>query len=423
MTARPHILLVNVFFAPYTYGGATVVAEQVARELVHSNRATVSVISLISRPEVLPYSVVRSQVMGIDNYLINVPHNRPYKQFYDNPEIGAVVSELISDLSPDLMHVHCIQEIGVDILRAAKRAQLPIVISVHDYWWICERQFMVKPDQVTCAQDPVRIDACKGCVADHAAAKARFETLQEAASLADVITYPSHFAHKLCEDSGLAPGLGVVWRNGVHMPHPDFAAKRAARRAADPRLVFGFVGGPSAIKGWPHIREAFKGLPRSDFGVNLVDGSLDGSWWAGQDLSRLSGEWRVVPRYDHSDMDDFYAGIDVLLFLSQWKETFGLTIREALARGIKVIQTDSGGTVEHDAVDSARLIPIGAGSEVLRSRVLEMLEQHDPSKAPTVPPVTSFAEQARAFEEIVARVLGKDLEDRPELSLNERHMP
>jgi hypothetical protein len=40
-----------------------------------------------------------------------------------------------------------------------------------------------------------------------------------------------------------------------------------------------------------------------------------------------------------------------------------------------------------------------------------------------VPPVTSFAEQARAFEEIVARVLGKDLEDRPELSLNERHMP
>ncbi|MBQ0751407.1 MAG: glycosyltransferase [Roseovarius sp.] len=423
MTERPHILLVNVFFAPYTYGGATVVAEQVARELVQDKRARVSVISLISRPEVPPYSVVRSQVMGIDNYLINVPQNRPYKQFYDNPEIGAVVSEMIADLSPDLMHVHCIQEIGVDILRAAKRAQVPIVISVHDYWWICERQFMVKPDQVYCAQNPVQIDACKGCVADHGAAKARFQTLQEAASLTDVITYPSHFARELCEASGLAPGLGVVWENGVHMPRSDFAAKQAARRAADPRIVFGFVGGPSAIKGWPHIREAFKDLPRSDFGVHLVDGSLDGSWWAGHDLSKLSGEWRVVPRYDHSDMDDFYAGIDVLLFLSQWKETFGLTIREALARGIKVIQTDSGGTVEHDAVDPERLISIGAGPEVLRSQVLETLEHHDPAARQSAPRITSFAEQARAFQGIMERVLGNGLEDRPAQRVNERRRP
>ncbi|MGK8235120.1 glycosyltransferase [Roseovarius sp. MS2] len=405
MTKRPHILLVNVFFAPYTYGGATVVAEQVARELVNEDIARVSVISLISRPELQPYSVLRSQVMGIDNYLINVPQNRTYKYFYDNPEIGGVVSDLIADLSPDLMHVHCIQEIGVDILRVAKRAQVPIVISVHDYWWICERQFMVKPDQVYCAQDPVQIDACKGCVADFGAAKARFQTLQDAASLADVVTYPSHFARTLCEASGLAPGLGVVWENGVHMPRSDFAAKQAARRAADPRIVFGFVGGPSAIKGWLKIREAFKDLPRSDFGVRLVDGSLDGSWWAGQNLSRLPGEWRVVPRYHHSDMDDFYAGIDVLLFMSQWKETFGLTIREALARGIKVIQTDSGGTVEHNAVSRVRLIAIGAGPGELRRQILEALDTGTSSVADQPVKVTSFLEQAVSFRKIMETVI------------------
>lgn len=405
MTHLPHILLVNVFFAPFSYGGATIVAEQVARALLEKGIARTTAVSLISRPELSPYSVIRSQVSGIDNYLINVPAARSYEHFYDNPHMGSVIDSLISDLSPDLMHMHCIQEMGAEILRSAKRTRLPVILSVHDYWWICERQFMVRPDQVFCAQNPVLIDACKSCVGNFAAAKSRFETLQNAASLADVVTYPSRFARNLCEASGLAPGLGVVWENGANLPRSDFTAKRSARRKADPRLVFGYVGGPSSIKGWPQIREAFRGLARSDFSVHVVDGSLDSTWWAGHDFSKLSGDWTVVPRYQQSNMDDFYAGIDVLLFMSQWKETFGLTIREAMARGIKVIQTDSGGTIEHEAVDHAHLISIGASPEVLRRQIIEVLDNHKPAVDQPQVHVTSFAEQALAFQSIMEQVL------------------
>ena len=160
----------------------------------------------------------------------------------------------------------------------------------------------------------------------------------------------------------------------MRLPAPGFAGVQAARRAADPRLVFGFVGGPSQIKGWPTIRAAFKQLKRADFRVELVDGSPDGSWWRGHDLSDLPGDWRIVPRFEQATMDSFYAGIDVLLFMSQWKETFGLAIREALARGIDIIQTDSGGTTEHPLADPARLIPIGAAPEVLTAQIEAALD-------------------------------------------------
>jgi len=401
--SRPHILLANVLFAPFSYGGATVVAQEVARDLVARDAARVSAVSLISRAELAPYTVIRSHVAGIDNHLINMPKGRAYTSFYDNPKVGAVFDTLIAELSPDLLHAHCIQEIGVDALRAAGRAGLPVILSVHDFWWICERQFMVRMDEVYCGQNPVRIEGCRGCVANWPAAKARFDLLQEVAQSAHSITYPSQFALDLCEASGLAPGRGIVWENGVRRPHDGFFDAQAARRARDPGLVFGFVGGPSMIKGWPIIRAAFKTLTRSDFRVELVEGSLDGSWWRGHDFSDLPGDWQVVPRFEQAQMDRFYAGIDVLLFMSQWKETFGLALREALVRGIRVIQTDSGGTTEHGAVLPDDLIPIGPDPEALRAQLEAALEAHPAPMAPH--PATSFTEQARAFEALLGEAL------------------
>ncbi|MEM1234240.1 MAG: glycosyltransferase [Pseudomonadota bacterium] len=397
MARKPHILIANIFFAPFSYGGATVVAEEVARALVAKGAARVSAVSLMSRAEVAPYTILRSQVAGIDNYLINVPYGRKYSEMYDNPALGEAIAELISELTPDLVHAHCIQEIGVDLFRRVKAAGLPLVLSVHDFWWICERQFMVRMDNRYCGQFPVRIAACATCVGDHAAATRRFEVLRETAALADVVTYPSRFALDLCEASGLATGKGVVWQNGINPPTDAFFAQQTARRAANGRHVFGFLGGPSQIKGWPLIKRAFAALERDDFDVLVVDGSRDATWWKPDMIKGLPGRWQIVPRFEQPQMDTFYARVDTLLFMSQWKETFGLAIREALIRGIAVLQTDSGGTVEHPAADASRLIPIGAGPEALTGQLLDAL------KAPFQPPVAGiqdFPGQARAFREI-----------------------
>lgn len=102
-------------------------------------------------------------------------------------------------------------------------------------------------------------------------------------------------------------------------------------------------------------------------------------------------------------MDTFYSRIDVLLFMSQWKETFGLTIREALARGIPVIQTDSGGTTEHGAAEPSALIPIGAGPAPLRAALEAALDAGVEQKA--APPIASFEDQAAAFMRLTRPLL------------------
>lgn len=403
--SRPrHVLLANVFFAPFTFGGATIVAEEVARALLRRGDYRITAVSLCTRAELQTYTVLKSEAYGITNYVINVPPGRGYVQMYENPEVETILGELMDSLAPDLVHAHCLQDMGAGLLEVARTRDIPTLLSVHDFWWLCERQFMIRPDQTYCGQNPVRVADCKGCAEDLARAILRFEHLQALSALPDRVTYPSRFARDLSEASGFAPGQGTVWENGVRLPGAGFASARAARRAADPRPVFGFVGGPSQIKGWPLIRAAFAKLDRDDFRVLLVDGAAEGGWWNGVDLSGLPGDWQIHPRFSQDTMDGFYAQIDTLLFLSQWKETFGLAIREALARGIGVIQTDSGGTVEHGAVPPEDLIPIGAPADVLRDRLRAAL---DAPADPAPHPVSSYEDQAAAFHALASEVLAE----------------
>lgn len=398
-----HILVVNVYFAPNTYGGATVVAEEVSQALIRRGGVRITAVSLCRRADLAPYTVVKVEKNGIVNYLINVPEQRSYVQAYDNPDVTERLVELIAYLMPDLVHVHCIQEIGTGIFTAAQTVGAPVVLSVHDFWWICERQFMQRIDQRYCGQNPVRIEACKGCATDYSAAKVRHAHLAGIGAQAAVVTYPSHFARDLSEASGFAQGKGAVWENGVHLPSHGFFEAQTARRQADSRLAFGYLGGPSQIKGWPQIKQAFQDIGRDNFKVHVVEGSLDGSWWQGVNLDGLQGEWLVHPRFVQAQMDEFYAGIDVLLFMSQWKETYGLAIREALARGIRVIQTDSGGTVEHDGPKDTPRLAIGASSSQLKTVLEGVLGAHPHRQNPVA--VQSFDAQAQAFERLMAQVL------------------
>lgn len=397
---RPrHILIANVYFAPFSYGGATIVAEEVAQQLIQRGRYDVTVVSTCVRSDLAPYSVLKTEKAGITNYLINLPPHRSYGEIYDNPNVTMRLAELVDVLRPDLIHAHCLQDIGTGIFTAAQGAGIPVVLSVHDFWWLCERQFMVRIDQTYCGQDPVQVEACKGCAENYWAAKLRFDHLREVGSRAVCVTYPSAFAKDLYERSGFSVDNGVIWENGVHLPGAGFFDDVKARCAADETVVFGYLGGPSPIKGWPMIREAFAALGRDDFRVLLVEGSLDGSWWQGRDFGGLPGDWQVVPRFGQADLDQFYRQIDVLLFPSQWKETYGLAIREALARGIHVIQTDSGGTVEHGVIDKGNLIPIGPHAHRLRQQIEGCIDQGHVTRDPIK--VQSFAAQADAFHSLI----------------------
>jgi glycosyltransferase involved in cell wall biosynthesis len=133
---------------------------------------------------------------------------------------------------------------------------------------------------------------------------------------------------------------------------------------------------------------------------------------------RLRGEVSVVPAYNQETIDSFFAGIDVLLFPTQAKESFGLTVREALIRDVWVVLTDSGGSVE-DIVDgqNGTIIPIGdyvALRDAIR-RILREPAQLAGYRNPYRDRIVTFQQQATEVRKLLDQAIaGHTVKEPPE---------
>jgi O-antigen biosynthesis protein len=132
-----------------------------------------------------------------------------------------------------------------------------------------------------------------------------------------------------------------------------------------------------------------------------------------KDLAGISGV-EIVPAYTQSNIDDFFAGIDVLLFPTQWKESFGLTVREALARNVWVIATDAGGVVEDiKPGQNSFIVPFGDTGEGLKQAVIDTIKHFERIKPGEeislgAKDITFFEDQAAELADILKQAVAGD---------------
>jgi glycosyltransferase involved in cell wall biosynthesis len=400
------VLGANIFFKPQTFGGATVVAEEVASRLADRPGTEVTVFTSYAE-EAEPYELFRYEAAPrLPVFAVKVPVGVPRDLEYVNPRMGEVFADVLEAVRPDVVHLHSVQWLSASLADACVAAGIPYVITLHDAWWLCERQFMVTGQDRYCGQTTLDPAVCAMCVADSRFTAHRSRQLRRALDGAALLLTPSEFHRQLHIDNGVPASKIRVNRNGIRMP------REARARKLDPaRVRFGFVGGIGPIKGIELIRRAFERIELSNYELVLVDNTLNlGFSSLDTDGWKVRGRLTVVPAYSQDTMDDFFAGIDVLLFPSQWKESFGLTVREALARDVWVILTDSGGAVE-DVVDgkNGTIIPITDDEGPLRAAIMQVLA--DPKRLdgyanPHKSRIASFDTQADELHRMLLDVLG-----------------
>ncbi|MBA4149815.1 MAG: glycosyltransferase family 4 protein [Verrucomicrobia bacterium] len=93
-------------------------------------------------------------------------------------------------------------------------------------------------------------------------------------------------------------------------------------------------------------------------------------------LRSFAEEWKLPvkfhPLFDPGDMPDVYRAHDALLFTSEWAEPFALTPLEAMASGLPVIGTTTGGSVELFRNKENSLTYTAGSAEDLAQRILEL---------------------------------------------------
>jgi glycosyltransferase involved in cell wall biosynthesis len=341
-----HILLANNIYPPIMAGGAELIVSYLAEGLAARGHR-VSVVSTCA-PQMEPYPPERRN--GVDVFRFFPPNrywsfDRPTTPGVEkflwhmrdawNRQAGLRFGALLDRLRPDILHSHVIDGMSAAIWDQARRSNIRVIHTAHDYHLLCPRAFLLTREWKLCTRPGV---SCRVYRQWHLGT----------ARQVDLFASPSRFLLAKHEKSGLAARGRTVVHNGVPLP-PDMAEVRR-RRTPQSRFRFLMLTRLTVEKGVRVVLDAVRRLPR-DLDVEIAI--------AGK--GPLEDEVRAAAAQDHRIVFLGYLAGDAksaalaragyLLLPSLWYENAPVAIVEAAAYGLGTIASDIGGIpefVEHE---------------------------------------------------------------------------
>ena len=349
-----------------------------------------------------PYSVRRLQLGALDVVEIANPHlEGTLEATYRVPAIDRAIAQALEEFRPDCVHAQHLLNLSTGLFEAARGLGVPVVLTLHDYWLTCPRDGLrMRADGTLCAAVDHRV--CAECLADspylappvqrgalRAARSAgmggalqalhrraprvttgamralrrlwpapsgrlqgalddRAAHLRERIRDVDVFLAPTGFVRDRAVEWGV-PAARIRVR-----PLGAVAGPTRPRRSGE-RTRFGYVGTMAAHKGVHVLLEAVRGLAVDAWTLDVV-GNLDLDPEYGARLRAIAqGDPRIQFRGPLAPeaVAALWDSLDLLVLPSLWWENSPLTVLEALAAGVPVVASRTGGVPE--------IIPAGAG--------------------------------------------------------------
>lgn len=396
---RPRVLVVNVFFAPQSIGGATRVVEDNVRHLAETGEFELAV--FCTDEGFGPPGRLATSPFG-DVPVFRLALGPRDDVLADDPAALPAFRRVLDLFAPDLVHFHCVQRLSAAPLRECLDRCLPYVVTVHDGWWISLDQFLVDRDGILRLPGP---DLFAGFAARPGATDAALRRRQALAPLllgaSRLLTVSEPFA-EICRAAGL-PGI-VALPNGL----PDLPAPMPAPATGEAPLRLAHIGGRASHKGADLVEAALRRGHYPNLSLLMVDGRLA----AGEALRTRWGASEVMlsAPWPQARVCDLYGQVDVLLAPSRWPESFGLVTREAQHFGCWVVAS-SLGAIGDEVVPGRTGFVVdpfapGALAQVLRRLDADPGAYRRGTIAPGPQPLRHARDQARELSRIYFDILG-----------------
>lgn len=426
---------------PESLGGTEMYAAHLAGAL-RPRGHEVHVFTRLNDPRRPEYAVDMVSYDGFPVTRINNTFTRlpTFAHSYLNPIVAQSFGKFLDSISPEIVHFHHLMYLSTTCIQETAQRGIPVMMTLHDYWLICQRGRFLKPDLSQCTgqsdegcarcfayllserltpfyqrlkpvpgkhlwvRDWLRRAYGKYVVLRPPSAEARQQIAQRMAHIHEIckavslFLAPSRFLREQFLAFGIPAEKILFSEYGMS---PLMCDDKKTRQPEAP-VVFGYIGVVDPVKGIHHLVEAVAPLTGAE--LRIYGGEADYAPYPdrAQFLAQLrhSPHIRMMGRYDNQELGRILSEVDVVVVPSIWYENAPLVIREAFLAHKPVVTAAFGGMQEW--------VQEGVNGLLFRPRdvtdLRRVLEQFiaDPTLVAKLsrhfPPVCSIADDAEAME-------------------------
>lgn len=417
------ILLVSHKYPPHSMGGVEVYTKNLAQAL--RARHQVAVLYRHDDRYGPPFAEIDEEVDGILTRRISqnptglrasVPAE--FISTFQNQRIEQSFSRFAARFRPDLIHIQHVMALSAGILHSAREFGSPVILTLHDYWFICGNSQLIWPDAQVCLGKAWGMN-CVRC-----AAAARFPSpfvrwmrppfaplfqyrdrvVRHAALQAHLYISPSRFLANQYIASGFPSNRFRHLENGI----PVEQIQRFDRQPPSGTLRVSFLGSLAWQKGVHVLIDAFGRLPEGLAELCIWGDPAVFPGYADRLEQMLTHpDARLMGSVANERVGEVLANSDVMVVPSLWYENSPVVIQEARAARVPVVASGHGALAEkvRHEVDGL-LFPPGSAGE-LHQTLQRLIDEPDllTRLRRNILPSTEMGEHVQHLEEIYRSLL------------------
>jgi len=376
-------------FPPNYSAGAEVYAFRLSSWLVqHGHDVQVVCIESISNEgkDEIEHTHDIYEGVSVHRLYIGLVNDRDFfRRSYDNPIIQKWFTAFLERERPDLVHINSCYLLSANTVAVVKEQDLPLIVTLHDFWFVCPRITLLKPTGALC-RVPKDVAECAWCLAtekrrfrrtdevtlgaagviaqhlvkssvgakllgvypDAGEIARRRERLLKALNQADLILAPSRFLRDIFVEQGIPPAKIQYSRLGLDARH--WKNVSSSVKTLSDKVQITYIGQLAPHKGVDLLIDAFNQVMFSQRGARLrIYGDPKAFPVYARSIQKAARGNRAIEfngRFDNSRVAEILNETDFLVVPSLWYENSPVTIMEALATGTPVVAANLGGIPE-----------------------------------------------------------------------------
>lgn len=267
-----------------------------------------------------------------------------------DPGTLQALRDYLDEFDPELIHIHNLYALGIDLVRVLAETGIPLVQTVHDFAAVCPISWCVRGDGTSCAGGAGAQCFQHDCSSNHSfdAKDALVTRLREELLRGSVRAFlcPSHHLVRTLTDRG--------FQNVCHLPYfaPVEGAAAEGKRELE-RLVF--LGRLTPEKGLTFLLRAMPAVVERFPSVELAivgDGPQREELEDLVESLGLESTVKFTGKVSHERVQELMRTATAGLVPSIWTENSPVSIYESMIAGLPMIGSRIGGIP--DLIDDGR---------------------------------------------------------------------